>query len=395
MLVALTKENRYIFADQELKTDKKDYFCPGCGKGVFYKKGTTIQSHFAHYTQKDCQTFSEGETREHIAGKRLLFNWFKQQGIPCQLEAYLPDLKQRPDLLIWLSEKRPVAIEFQCSPISLKRMKERTKGYQQIGYEVYWVLGASFRSHQRLTNQQRSFLRYHKHLGLQLYYLNVIKKELDCFFQIKESEPFKKISSGLLLFSLVKKGHTLSELKSQLAKKNLAWISTKAEAIPNYLQRYQHYLNQGRFYRTKEVEEIQKYLYQQGKNLLNLPKEVYFPCYKNSFIQTSSIYWHYLIIEWIVCLDNGGCFIEMDYLGYLKQLVHEKKITLYSIPQLRDKVLTNSFLDYLSMLAQLGLIEKSGEKEWKLVKHPYFYQNEAEKNRDFIEIDQELEEKEF
>src|SRR5699024_3163532 len=113
MLIALNQDNEHVHAakiklvEQLPKHDL--YSCPGCKAPVFLKKGKIKQAHFSHYAQSNCQMFSEGETEEHVLGKQLLFNWLIQQGYPCQLEAYLPELKQRPDLLIWLNEKRAVA----------------------------------------------------------------------------------------------------------------------------------------------------------------------------------------------------------------------------------------------------------------------------------------------
>ncbi|MGN1279656.1 MAG: competence protein CoiA family protein, partial [Limosilactobacillus sp.] len=59
------------------------------------------------------------------------------------LEVYLPQINQRPDLLL-TDGKRKVAIEFQCSPLSLRRLRERNAGYQRCGIYFHWLLGAPY-----------------------------------------------------------------------------------------------------------------------------------------------------------------------------------------------------------------------------------------------------------
>ena len=52
------------------------------------------------------------------------------------LEAYLPRLRQRPDILL-----ANLAIEIQCSRLSHQRFIERTQNYLNNSYQVWWILG--------------------------------------------------------------------------------------------------------------------------------------------------------------------------------------------------------------------------------------------------------------
>lgn len=159
MLIALNEKNELIHANtlsEELQT-KQSYYCPDCKGHVFLKRGTLKIAHFSHYNQNNCHLFSEGETKEHLDGKQLLYEWFMKQGFFCQLEAYLPDLNQRPDILVRINQTKVVAIEFQCSSISLKKMKERTAGYKNNGYDVFWIVGSQFKLKNKITAFQRFF----------------------------------------------------------------------------------------------------------------------------------------------------------------------------------------------------------------------------------------------
>lgn len=379
MLIALNNQNKHVLAHEEGKEKKVRYLCPVCKGSVCLKKGEIKLPHFAHLQNEKCQVFSEGETKEHLSGKRALYSWFIQQGIPCQLEAYIPSLKQRPDLVVWLSSDRPCAIEFQCSPLSIKRLKERTKGYKSAGYKVYWILGNAFFPKKSFTASQRAFFTYRQDLGFQLYYLDALKKELLCLVRIREEEPSKKISYQSIFFNLLKPTNSVSKIITTLSNvKKAQQLITNEKGAQDLL--YCHFrLNQSRFYGGTEILKFQHYLYERGESLVTIPKEVYFPFYKNSGIKTSSYYWRYLIIEWLANKEKGTIFLECQYKTHILKLINEQKIELYQLPQISMETVVHTCHDYLSTLKKCGLIEKVGNQQWLILKRPYFYKNEHEK----------------
>lgn len=130
MLVAETKAGIKVYADK--CKGKVEAICPSCKAPVRLKHGKIKIPHFAHVAYTGCAYFSEGETLEHLMNKQMLLTWSGSG----QLEAYLPELQQRPDLLI-----NRVAVEIQCSPLSLTRLIERTKNYQNHHYQPWWLVG--------------------------------------------------------------------------------------------------------------------------------------------------------------------------------------------------------------------------------------------------------------
>ncbi|HAT55601.1 MAG TPA: hypothetical protein DCW31_10285 [Lactobacillus sp.] len=135
------------------------YRCPGCQHLVQLRHGAIRQPYFAHERFAHCETFSEGETGEHLLGKQQLAQWLSQQGNQVVLEQKLTALHQRPDLLI----NGKVAVEFQCSPIGLQRLSERVNGYRQHGLQQLWLLGAPYLPKQRLVlTKVGKFLRWQK-----------------------------------------------------------------------------------------------------------------------------------------------------------------------------------------------------------------------------------------
>lgn len=168
MLVARNQEELIASFDYQKKIQDR-LVCPSCGKPVRFKQGSRKIPHFAH-VKADCQSFSEGETWEHVEGKRMIMETFPMK--QAKLEAYLPNLKQRPDVL-W--EKR--AIEFQCSSLPFVRFLERTENYQRHGYHPWWILGSRFFPTTQLSQFQKACCRLSQS-GIHFWCLDVATQRL-------------------------------------------------------------------------------------------------------------------------------------------------------------------------------------------------------------------------
>ena len=142
MLVAMNKKELVLAANAAAGDG---YYCPACHQPVYLRRGRGKVAHFAHRPGADCAV-SEGETSEHLRGKQQLFNYFQAQGLRPRLEVYLPVINQRPDILVW-RDRRLVAVEFQCSPLTVARLQARNEGYYQLGIKPVWLLGQPYRHH--------------------------------------------------------------------------------------------------------------------------------------------------------------------------------------------------------------------------------------------------------
>lgn len=140
MIIALNKNQKYVRATDATK--KQQFVCPGCNEKVILKSGDIKQKHFAHYTQSTCATFSENETTQHLAGKLQLATHLQQYG-DVKIEAVIPEINQRPDILMARDNQR-IAIEYQCSPISQKKLDQRNAGYESQHINVIWILGNNY-----------------------------------------------------------------------------------------------------------------------------------------------------------------------------------------------------------------------------------------------------------
>lgn len=118
----------------------EQFACPQCGERVLLKVGSVRIPHFSHVSDSTCSAnFSEGESQPHLQGKQLLHSMFQRLNKLPVLEPFIPELAQRPDLLIE-HDGRSIPIEFQCSRLPEDVKAGRTIGYQSIGIEPVWIL---------------------------------------------------------------------------------------------------------------------------------------------------------------------------------------------------------------------------------------------------------------
>lgn len=151
------------------------YLCPACRHPVQLRQGKIKIAHFAHLPGADCSV-SEGETVEHLVGKQQLLEWLSALGKDPQLEVYLPEINQRPDLLL---RKSQIAVEFQCSPLTVQHLRERNDGYQQLGIKPIWILGRPYR--RRLSKAKvAQFTQYFRGKPT-LWYWDTTQHQLFCW----------------------------------------------------------------------------------------------------------------------------------------------------------------------------------------------------------------------
>lgn len=138
MKIATDKNNNLIYVDWI--QEHQPYYCPECHQMVVVKTSRRGKRYFAHLRKSNNH---HGETSEHLSGKYQIFQWAKQNGWRPRLEVRLPSIDQRADILC-LVNKQTVAIEFQCSPLTLKAMINRNRGYQLSNIKCYWFLGGRY-----------------------------------------------------------------------------------------------------------------------------------------------------------------------------------------------------------------------------------------------------------
>lgn len=266
MLVALDEDGQ-VFNVLENPAPQGRFCCPGCGGLVRYKSGKVLRSHFAHVTLRDCTYFSENESAQHLSLKSSLYKWLQGQE-EVELEAYLPATKQVADLLV----NQQLALEVQCSSLSISRLQERTMAYQQAGIAVLWLLGKDLWLGERLTNLHKQLLYFSMNMGFHLWELDDEKKELRLRYLIHEDWR-GKVHCLTKVFPFGE-GNLLDILRLPFAKQALSHLTCP---LDRDLTRY---IAQQLYYKSPNWLALQEEAYGRGENLLTKTALDWYPHYR-------------------------------------------------------------------------------------------------------------------
>lgn len=227
------------------------WLCPACQSQLILKNGQVISPHFAHKSLNNCYAYSENESASHLFYKRKLYEWCSQNDIFCEVEAYLPELKQTPDLLIL----KKIAVEIQCSPLSIERFIERTLTYKRHGYYVIWIIGDKLHLKSHLSALQKHFCYYSIYSGVYCWQISSAGLTLlELIHQsvadsiVYQRTDFPYFSNHLLsILRLPFKKHTVflskrfdyeccqSKIQKMLSYKNKKWMAAQFFCYQNGL----------------------------------------------------------------------------------------------------------------------------------------------------------------
>ena len=124
-----------------------------------------LRAHFAHIKLQHCPYHHEAESFEHLELKACLYDWASKES-NTEVESYLADFQQIADLLV---VDKNLALEVQCSSLSLERLKERSDAYRSNGYQVYWLLGKKSCDQGKTKKLQAGFLYFSQNRGFHLW----------------------------------------------------------------------------------------------------------------------------------------------------------------------------------------------------------------------------------
>lgn len=296
MLIAVDKKQQTVKAYEAID-QKQEFFCPNCKEIVFLKKGGKKIPHFAHYSSTRCQSFSEGETEEHLLAKKLVADWnYKKE---CCLEAYLPKLRQRPDILF----ENQLAIEIQCSPIKFQSFLQRTTNYLLHQYQPWWILGSRFFPRRRLSLFQKACCEYNNDLGVMLWIIDVDQQRLTCscpdFWHYQYGYYFKQFHWN--------KNESWLDYPDRIRRKTPVTLKNWQP------EGYRYFLTRKLIQKNREIILIQEKLYHVGGHLGQLPFWCYLPSRYHFFFE------HYLLVlRYYFQLDPRQKFL--DWLKLLQPL---------------------------------------------------------------------------
>ncbi|NQG96706.1 competence protein CoiA [Streptococcus suis] len=264
MLIAIDQRGQTVNLLEKPEVKKEEYFCPACLGKVRYRSGKILRSHFAHQTLRDCDFWSENESAQHLELKTILYDWLRKHET-VKLEVPLPQIQQVADLLV----NQELALEVQCSRLSISRLQERTAAYQQAGMAVLWLLGKNLWLGERLTNIHKQFLYFSMNMGFHLWELDVEKQELRLHYLIHE-DWYGKVHKLTKVFPFGQ-GDLLAILRSPFAKQALSYFTCPSD------QGLLDYVVKQLYYRVPKWMNLQAEAYQQGKNLLSQSLDDFYP----------------------------------------------------------------------------------------------------------------------
>ena len=251
-----------LVMDEPQKNDH--FYCPGCQGQVRLKQGTILRPHFAHIILKDCHYAYENESAQHLELKSALYRWLKHE-VAVEIEAVLPELAQIADLLV----EEKLALEVQCSSLSIQRLLERTKAYQDQGIEVLWLLGKDLWIKDKLTALQKQFLRFSQNMGFHLWELDLDKQVLRLRYLIHE-DWHGQVQCLTKIFPF-EKGRLLSILRQPYLPQPLLSFQGRMD------QQLGRYIAQQLYYQAPKWMELQRQAYERGENLLTQSPDDFYP----------------------------------------------------------------------------------------------------------------------
>lgn len=357
MLLAKNAAGKIVEATR-LTDRQANYICPMCEQEVFLKRGELKVPHFAHFKKCLVNCFTEGETQAHLTGKQKLKELFERLGYTVQLEAYLPKLQQRPDVLaISKSKKQYLAIEYQCSLISAEQLAGRTQGYLQAGYFPLWLFGEKYYNKRTLTPTLIAGLLP---LGHTFGNLFLLKDKLLIKYDWQQlGYPHQ------LYYALWER--KLSKIKE------LPILRHKAHMLQVDFVAVHHFLKQQSYYKTSFYASFFQALYEDQDHLMRLPVEIYAPLKNEWRLVCNPFLFRYQLLKIIENFSPQSPFS----IKILEELLPSHLKTYFPSPQLKPP-LQPLVLEFLKRLTTSQVIEQRSPQWWQ-------FKQPAQRAKRFIE----------
>ncbi|MGM7719581.1 competence protein CoiA [Metabacillus sp. Hm71] len=334
--------------------ENKTFRCPTCSNEMELKIGSIITAHFAHKKLTECRVKGEPESIYHMQGKQDLFEWLNMQQklAEVQLEPYLHEIKQRPDLLFSNGDEWN-AIEFQCSTIDSSLFYKRTKSYLEANMDVLWILGAKALKRTgmvsfQLTPFQWLFTRMKNPddpLTLFSYCSN-----LKSFIILNSIIPFssRSVIANHQTYPLCSTSYF--ELQNQHANKR--------KLMTAWLNKIKRLRVQAISFKGKDVAAINHFLYKTKQlPLSHLSSLAFLPLHSNYLIESPVYVWQGWILLYIESIPLHDTFTYHGVYQYMARKVREGILTIRHLPHI-DLDYSFALKDYLLKLCGFSIIKQ-------------------------------------
>ncbi|WP_176463543.1 competence protein CoiA [Oceanobacillus manasiensis] len=381
MLQAKTSEGEFITLAnmmpaeiKKLKMGKETFTCPVCGGKVIMKAGTKVIPHFAHHHVSSCAASEGGEGVYHEKGKLLLYEWLLSQQLSVSLEAYLPEIQQRPDILLMIGSKT-IAIEYQCARISPSIIYERNKGYEKAGITPIWIMGE-----QLLKRKSSQLFKMDSFLQLFIHQFSSGFPPIIYFF-CPHTHQFLKIMDlysigngfvhGLLQIRKLQDIDFLECFRFGYLQTSDLWKLWRKEKLRFRLKPIRQFGSDHRW---------NKWLYEKGLHRDRLPSIIHMPISSQHFLKQPLWQWQgKLVIEALAPFPIGGT-LSLTRITSLLRSPHPQ----INFPLIKH--FNNPFEEYMLLLCRLGYFQEIYPKQYQKISPISFYSSLEEA----IKADNEL-----
>lgn len=383
LLVALF-ENRFV--DMTGETTKEQWYrkmrtgsllCPVCKNKVIPKCGTKKTWHFAHQFQNTCADLHEAETNYHLLGKKNLFHWLKRNEENLQLEHYVRDIGQRPDIFLI---KKKHAIEFQCATMDVDTLISRIEGYRSIGMESDWIFGMKRinKKNENLYSLQMTDLSAAKSDKTGMLYLNYFCPLKQQFLLLRNILPISQRKA-------IAKGYTFSAKKLEL---NMLFNTFNNE---DYNVRNTLWINQKKTWRmtayknvSPSIMYVKKLMYFNHRSITLFSSLAGVPSFNYYFFETSPFIWQSHLLFFIEKLSSSTFSLE-QLLNECKRLISKRIFQERKLPYVIGsyKSAVEGFLNYLDSENLIENINGSHYRKKGRVPYPRTLDEACEQDKIF------------
>ncbi|MGE6260192.1 competence protein CoiA [Heyndrickxia sporothermodurans] len=393
MLTALTEEGKmvHLIYSKNIKylsilRKNHSFYCPQCQEEVILKIGKIKIPHFSHKSNSIC-TNSEPESEVHLQGKIDLYKWLKHNGISVEMEKYLMEIRQRPDLFVQKNGKK-YAIEFQCSPIQYKDIKRRTLGYFSLNIIPIWILGGEpFQKKFQLINNlfqlsdfQWAFTQYNRQNGMHIYSYSPKTKRVILLSQLTPVTT-RKIFAYQSVYPLASLDFPFHFTNDHLSIVDYDfWFYEKKNWIQNKM-----------LFAKNLNDPFLSEVYHNKHSPILLPPFIGIPVPFMSICKTNSVIWqYYLWLDGIETLSVGDKINLMNLKRNFERRVKNGCIKMRDMSLIQIDFKNHMIYHYLKRLSILGIIKEQEKGSFIMNKSYSFPNNIEEVQRMEVELKKKL-----
>ncbi|ACK93868.1 MULTISPECIES: competence protein CoiA [Bacillus] len=342
------------------------FFCVACGKEVQMKLGKQKSWHFAHKKVDSCLAFYEAESMYHRHGKELLYRWFERQNFHVDIEHYLPQIQQRPDIFIERAGRK-IAIEYQCANLSIEQLYKRTYSYWRAGIQVIWIIGGN-----QLKKQSAYWMKFS---SLMAFSLQSYPQPFLIFFCSKQ-KAFMKCAFLTSFSTSVSFSHTIY-LPTETTTFELLFspVPFQKEILDReWKQRKDYFRKNALPIWNYNYKSLLRLLYQFKCTPASFPSEIGVPLPSGFAFQTNPFIWQaFLYMKCIGELAVGECITLQYVCSYVKKYTKRRMLPYFS-----KHIWKVAVTEYMTFLCYTGVLRKVETYKYRKIRGIVMLKTEEE-----------------